>query len=392
MSLYKYESVDQFGNKKIGAVVAKNQREAYEILLQRNMQPIELERQYFISRKISTEDILLFFLHVSFQLKCGVHINEAIDTFIDFHGDAVLNATLIKVSEDLKNGEKISDAFKKNCPFNSIILGLLKAAEETGCLMETISSILNLLQLQNNWTRHIRRIVAYPTFITLLAITILFVSSHFLGPQVISLVQNYGKNEIPFLTKFAVDILPIVSTFLGIILLIIVGMIIIIRFNKNGQNIILQLVFKIPILSGIFTQVILWQLFEILHISCVAKLNFMSAFNLALPEVFIKEIKNQLINVKSKIMSGYKISTSFSTMPTITTDIVMAIFVGEEGNNLGKTFAHISEKIYSKLVNNIKLLGDVISIGLTLFTGMIFVFILCSMFAPIYDYIGSAGG
>lgn len=392
MSLYKYESVDQFGNKKIGAVVAKNQREAYEILLQKNMQPIELKRQYFISQKISTEDILLFFLHVSFQLKCGVHINDAIDTFVDFHGEAVLNATLIKVSEDLKNGEKISDAFKKNCPFNPIILGLLRAAEETGCLMETISSILNLLQLQNNWARHIRRIIAYPTFIALLAITILFVSSHFLGPQVISLVQNYGKNEIPFLTKFAVDILPTVSTFLGIILLLVIGAIIIMRFNKNGRNMILQFVFKIPILSGILTQITLWQLFEILHISYVAKLNFMSAFNLALSEIYIKEIKNQLITIKTKIMNGYKISTSFSTMSTITTDIVMAIFIGEEGNNLEKTFAHISEKIYSKLVNDIKLLGDVISIGLTLFTGMIFVFILCSMFAPIYDYIGTAGG
>lgn len=391
MSLYKYESIDTFGDKKSGALVAKNQREAYEILLQKGIQPIELKRQYFTSKKISTEDILLFFLHVSFQLKCSVHINDAIDTFIDFHGDAVLNATLIKVSEDLKNGEKISDAFKNNCPFNPTIIGLLKASEKTGCLMETISSILNLLQLQNNWTKQLRRILAYPIFIALLAVVILFVSSHFLGPQVISLIQNYGKNEVPFLTRFAVEILPKLSIFLGIILLFIIGTIILVRFNKSGRNIILQMLFRIPIFPKILTQITLWQLFEILHISYIAKLDFMSAFNLALSEIHMKKLQNQLISVKTKIMNGYKISTSFSTIPAISTDIAMAMFVGEEGNNLEHTFKHISEKVYSNLVNNIKLLGDIMSVSITLFTGIIFVFILCSMFSPIYDYIGTAG-
>lgn len=391
MSLYKYESIDKFGNKKIGAIVAESQQEAYENLLQKNVQPIEIKRQYFLSKKISTEDILLFFLHVSFQLKCGVHINEAIDTFIDFHGNSVLNATLIKVSDDLKNGKKISEAFEKNCPFNPIIIGLLKAAETTGCLTETISSVLNLLQLQNNWKNHIRGIIAYPAFIAVLAVVILFISSHFLGPQVVSLIRNYGKNDVPFLTKFAVDILPALSTFLGSILVIVIVAAGVMMINKKGQNIILQLAFRIPIISKILTQITLWQLFEILHISYVAKLDFMSAFNLALPAIHIKTMQNQLIDVKTKIMNGYKIATSFSTMPTISTDITMAIFVGEEGNSLEHTFAHICKKTYSNLVNNIKLLGDAMSISLTLFTGMIFVFILCSMFAPIYDYIGTAG-
>lgn len=391
MALYKYESIDAAGNKKIGAVVAENKSGAYEKLLKKNMQPTEIKRQYFLSKKISIEDLLLFFLHVSFQLKCGAHINEAIDNFIDFHGNDVLNAALISVSEDLKNGEKISAAFEKNCPFNPTVIGLLRAAEKTGCLTETISGILNLLQLEANWKNNLRGIIAYPAFIAAVAILILFVSSHFLGPQVVSLIQNYGDGEVPFLTKFAVGILPILSKFFGIIFMLLICAVTVMMAGKRGNDLILQAASRLPIVSAILTQITLWQVFEILHISYIAKLDFMAAFGLALQTIQIKKMKKQMIGVRENIVNGYKISASFSKIKNLKTDISAAIFIGEEGNNLEQTFEHISEKIYKELVNKIKLLGEFISIGLTLFAGAVFVFILCSLFQPIYNYAGMAG-
>lgn len=391
MSIYRYESIDPVGNKKIGAIVAEDKREAYKNLLGKNVQPTKLRRQYFLSKEISTEDILLFFLHVSFQLKCGARINESIDTFIDFHGNDALNATLLKVSEDLKNGEKISTAFEKNCKFNPIIIGLLKAAEKTGCLTETISGILNLLQLQANWKNRIRGIIAYPAFIAIIAILILFVSSNILGPQVISLIKNYGDSEVPFLTKFAVDVLPILSRFFGIVSALLLGTIAAMMLHKRGNDLVLQITFSIPILSSILKKIMLWQMFEILHISYIAKLDFLTAFDLVLQTIRVEKMKKQMTNVRENIVNGGKISTSFSKVPYLPTDIAVAIFIGEEGNNLEQTFSHISEKVYADLVNKIKMLGEVLSVGLTLFTGLIFVFILCSLFQPIYNYVGMVG-
>jgi len=391
MLIYKYIAIDKQGISQAGAITAINEQEVFAKLQINNLQPLKISKQRFISQKLKSEDVLLFFLHISFQLKCGAYIDEAIDSFIKFHGNDVLNATLIQISEDLKNGEKISSAFQKHCSFNTVIIGLLQAAENTGSLTETISNILKLLQFQNSWKRNIKNILAYPIFIALLAVVILLVSSHFLGPQVVALLKNYGTNDVPVLTLFAIDVLPILSNILAGILFVIISGISICMTNQYGRKFMLQLSYSIPILSKLIKKVALWQFFRLLHIAYVAKLDFIAAFNLAYQTIKIDSIKNQLDIVKENIINGHKISVSFSKMKDLATDVAMAIFVGEEGNNLEQTFQHVSEKSYAELINDIKSLGNTLSVSLTLFTGMIFVLVLCSLFQPIYNYIGMAG-
>ncbi|MDR2723808.1 MAG: type II secretion system F family protein [Holosporaceae bacterium] len=388
MPIYRYKILTADGLQKNGSILADDYKCAYDVLHAKNFQPLEIKKVYFISKKVTLEDILTFFLHISFQLKCGAGINEAIESFADFYENDVLNAALLNISNFLKKGESIGEAFEKcNFIFDNVIIGLLKSAEDTGNTTEIISNIMNFLKLQTDWKNNVKRAIAYPIFITIVALLVLALSIGILGPQIISLLQSNNTEEIPMLTLFTINILPQIFKALFLALAIL-------SFcfcNQAGRDFLFRIVLKIPKIGKLIIKISLWQFCKILHIALDAKLDFMQALDLAIGTIKLNLLKRELENIRCNIINGYKISESFFGGKLISKEILMAIYVGEEGNELVNSFNHISENQYKEILFDIKSLGQILSIGLTISTGLIFVFILCSLFYPIYSYVEVVG-
>ncbi len=387
MKIFKYEALSKKGNKKSGVVLADSDHVAYKTICKKELIPIDIAKVHRVSSKISLEELLVFFMHIDFQLRCGLKINEAIDSFADSQNNKILNVKLLEVSDALKNGQSLKEAFK-NSIFDKVISGLLNSAEKTGSLSEIISNILAFLKLKNEWKEKAKSALAYPIFITLVAIIIMWICITFLGPQVISLLDDYNSGEIPFLTNFAVNYLPV----FGIIFTVLIVAIFCCfacfssskKFRKNLQNYLLL----IPKVGSILKKIVLWNFFKILQIALDSKLDFIKSLKLGIDSIEIEDIKNDFENVKSKILSGYKISETFSSSKYITPSIATALYVGEAGNNLPDSMRHISDELYKEILHELEIFGRSLSIGLTLFTGGIFIFILSSLIFPLYNYIG----
>lgn len=391
MPIYKYTALTDNGVKKGGTIFADDYKHAYDFLVAKKKYPLKISKVFFVSRKVNLEDLLMFFMHIDFQLKCGVNIDQAIESFMDFYGNKVLNASLATVLADLKNGESISAAFEKcGSVFDNVIVGLIKSAEETGQIVEAIYNILVFLKLQSEWKTKVKQAVAYPMFITAVAIIVLILSITILGPQVISLVQTLDNKDVSLLTRFAIDVLPKISTyfFSGILAICVSG--ILMSFTKDGRELLSKLVLKIPKIGPLILKVTSWHFCKVLHIALSAKLDFIHGLKLAIES--IKFRKNEMKKILDYIVEGHKVSKAFAQTKIVSESQLMAIYVGENGNNLTSCFEHISDGQYKELLADIKTFGQFLSAGLTIFTGLIFVFILCSLFYPIYSYVEVVGG
>ncbi|MDR1375452.1 MAG: type II secretion system F family protein [Holosporaceae bacterium] len=392
MPIYRYQILTKDGLRKNGSILADNYKCAYENLRRKHYQPIYLRKVRFPSFKVSTEDMLMFFLHISFQLKCKVNINEAIESFIDFYGNKTLSASLLNVVDALKNGESVGYAFEK-CRniFDDVTIGLLKSTEKTGKTSEVIMSVLNFLKLQTEWKNSVKRTIAYPIFMAVIAILILVLSLCILGPQVAELMQNFSCGEAPLLTKLTLELLPLLWEIIFFLAIAAFPTILGLLLHKNSREILYNLLLKVPKIGTLIVKISLWQFCKILHIALDAKLDFMEALDLAIGSIRWKIMKTELQNVSERIAGGYKISESFSRAKFMPPSLIMALYVGEEGNDLIASFDHASEAQYKEIQFEIKALGQVLSIGLTLFTGFILIFILCGLFYPIYNYVEIAG-
>ncbi len=387
MKVFKYEALSKKGNKKSGVIFADSDCIAYKTICQKELIPIEIEKVRRVSAKISLEELLMFFMHVDFQLKCGLKINDAIDSFTDSHKNKVLSAQLLEISNSLKNGQSLNEAFK-NSIFDNIISGLLNSAEKTGNISEIIANILAFLKLKNDWKEKAKSTLSYPLFITLIATIIMWVCIVFLGPQVISLLNDYNREEVPFLTNFAVNYLPTLGVIFSIFIISIFSCFIGFSASQKFRNKIQNYFLSIPKIGNILRKIALWNFFKILHIALNSKLDFIKSFELGIESIKIKKIKNDFEKIKTAIISGHKIFEAFSSLKYISPSISTAIYVGESGNNLLESMRHISEELYKEILSEIETFGRSLSVGLTLLTGGIFIFILGSLFLPLYNYIG----
>ncbi len=387
MKIFKYKALSKKGKKHSGIILADSSRVAYKTICEKELMPINISKVRQISSQISIEELLMFFMHIDFQLKCGLKINEAIDTFVDSQKNKILNAKLLEISESLKNGQSLNEAFK-NSIFDSVVSGLLNSAEKTGSISLIISNILAFLKLKNEWKEKAKSVLAYPIFITLVAIIIMWVCIIFLGPQVVSLLNDYSNGEIPTITNFAVNYLPVLGAIFIIFMISIFSCLFFFsasqKFRKKIQNYLLS----IPKVGSILKKVVIWNFFKILHIALNSKLDFVKSLELGIDSVKIEKMKNDFEKIKSDILSGHKIFEAFSSSEFISPSISTAIYVGESGNNLSECTLHISDELFKEILRELKIFGRSLSIGLTLLTGGIFLFILISLFLPLYDYVG----
>jgi type II secretory pathway component PulF len=296
------------------------------------------------------------------------------------------------VLADLKSGVSLGEAFEKcSSVFDEVVIGLLKSAEKTGKIADIISNILKFLELQSNWKNHVKRAIAYPIFIACVAMLVMILSISLLGPQVMSLIQNAGTGDIPLLTQFIVGVLPVVSKITCCFIPIILLIFLLLTSSESIKFAIMEAVLRIPKLGPLIAKISFWHFCKILHMALEAKLDFVQAMDLAIDATKILNIKNELMAARNLIVEGHSISASFSKVKFISGAVISTVDIGEEGSNLSMSFNHMSSNQYDEIVLDIKAIGQNLSVGITLFTGMIFVLILCGLFFPIYSYVEMAG-
>lgn len=389
MLIYKYKAISFDGKKENGAIIAENQLEAFKKLKLKKYHPISLEKKKISTNKVKAEELLILFMHIDFQLKCGVSINKAIESFLSFHFNEELSASLAKVLSSLKSGMNLSVAFESCADiFGDTILGLLKASEKTGKLGVSVSNILNFLKLESQWKQDIRNALMYPCFLLLLSIFVLLFSLNILGPQIADFFknfQNYNLDSYP-LTKFALSI-PDYYKEISCLLVLLIVFSISIFSNKKYREYFLNKIISIPKMGDLIAKIFIWKSCKIIEIAISAKLEFIDALNLALKSQNLEDIQTEFNKAKQQIIAGFSVSSAFANMRYMPKDILVAIYIGEDSNNLKDAFSHITSSIYNDILYKINVLGKTLSVSFTILTGLVFVFIVFSLIYPIYDLV-----
>ena len=206
----------------------------------------------------------------------------------------------------------------------------------------------------------------------------------------ISLIQTLDNKDVPLLTEFAINALPKIAKYFCYFTVVTFMICVAMCFTKDGRKKLSNFILKIPKVGDLIIKVTLWHFCKVLHIALSAKLNFTQGLKLAIDSVKFKH--DEMKKILDYIIDGCPISEAFVQADIIPERLIMAISVGESGNNLTSCFEHISDGQYKDMLSDIKTFGKFLSAGLTLFTGAIFVFILCSLFYPIYSYVEVIGG
>ncbi len=398
--LFKYESITNIGEKKIGSIDASSKDSAISALQRRGLIVSSIKEEgenkgilkmSFFDRGVKMKDIVIMSRQISTLFEAQVSALKAFNLLASNTENPALVKILNTICSDIEAGVSISEALSRHPDaFSVFYVNMVKAGEESGKLTQTFSYLAEYLDRQYQLTSKTKNALIYPGFVIgvfLIVMSLMFV---FIVPRLAVIIKDSGQ-AIPISTKIIFALSDIFVNY-GIFLLL--GLVLfgfyIFRLTKteSGQKYLDKLKISVPIFKNIYMKLYLSRIADNMDTMLSSGITIIRAIELTSVVVGNRVYEDLLKDVGEKIKSGSSMSEAFSMHPEIPTIMAGMIHVGEETGSLGSILKTLG-KFYSREVNEavdtmVSLIEPLMIVALGLGVGLL----LTSVLMPIYNIAG----
>ena len=289
---------------------------------------------------------------------------------------------------ELQLGETFSNALaKQGNLFPALLINMIKAAEATGTLQETLDDMANYYTEVNNTHKEMVSALTYPAIITVFAIAVVTFIIVYVVPQFSTI---YGQMDIPItgLTLFLVNFSNFLTKNLALILLLIVALIVlnIIMFKKVKMYrvFIQEISMKLPVIKNIiiYNEI---AIFAKTFASLLRNNVFITESMGILSKITNNEIyKAIMFKTIDNIVMGEKISDAFKDHWAVPDVAYYMIVTGESTGQLADMMQKVSDYyqvMHKNTVNALKsLIEPIMIVFLAIMVGGILLAVIVPMF------------
>ena len=341
---------------------------------------------------LKNNDKLSMLSDLATMLSAGIPLLESVDALLE---DAKGNQKkfLEVLREDLSQGKHVYFTFSKfPNVFSRVTTSIVKASEEAGTLDVTLKDLKDNLKKDIEFSDKVKSALMYPLFIVFVFFAVLLMILVVVVPKISGVFERL-RVELPLPTKimiFLSNVLVNQTVFL-VAGAIILGIILIFAYRKQ-KKLLLNLFFKLPVLSGLAKDIDLTKFSRNLFLLLNAGIPITSALDLTEKVVVGRNIELGVRNAKEAVISGKKLSEGFKTNRKIFPSIMIRITeAGERSGSLDKSMFEISEfmdyQVSGKLKTATSLLEPILLVAIGGMVGGM----MLAIIAPIYGLIGQVG-
>lgn len=338
--------------------------------------------------KMSNKDLIFWLTQLSTYLKAGITLTDAMRILSKQMKSPSKRRIFENIVYQLTLGEAFSSSLEKQTNvFPSLLINMLKAAEATGELEETLDDMANYYTEIESTRKQMISAMTYPSIITVFSIAVITFILLYVIPKFVDVYDQAGI-KINSFTSAIINI----STFLknnisfiilGIILVIFI-IVIIYKKIKAFREFIQKFLMHLPIVG----KVIIYNEITIFTktFSSLLKNNVLITDSIGiLSKVTKNEVyKDIMFNTISNITKGEKISESFKNNWAVPDVAYYMIVTGESTGELAEMLNTVSkyyQEQHRSIVNNLKaFIEPIMIVTLAVIVGGIILAVIIPMF------------
>ncbi len=343
----------------------------------------------FLSPKLKTKDLLFWLTQLSTYLKSGIPLADSIK---------ILNQQMNKKGQykrafqsiiyELTMGESFSKALEKQGNmFPALLINMIKAAEATGELEETLDDMANYYEEIDKTRRQMISALTYPSVIMIFSLAVITFIMMYVIPEFVKIYES-ANAPIQGLTLSVINFSNFLKANIYNILLIIVIVIVVFSvcykkikaFRKNVQIFAM----KLPIFGNILKYNEM-TIFAKTFSSLLRNNVFITESIDILSKITNNEVYKEIMyNTINNIVKGEKISVAFKDHWAIPEVAYYMIVTGESTGKLAEMMSKVSsyyQEMHRNLVGSLKAFIEPIMISaLALVVGIIILAVVVPMF------------
>lgn len=307
-----------------------------------------------LEKRISTSDKAVFCRQLSITVNAGMPLRESLESIAGDMDHPTLRRVLQSVVMCLHQGESFSQAIERFPQyFDTLFVALVKAAEESGSLPETLEQLAGYMERSEKLARKIRSVTSYPIFILVFFIIVCAVMTLFVLPKFMESMRGLDV-QLPRLTQVVFGVNEFVlrhwAWFAAGIILPVFG-VALYRRTPRGRRALDALALKLPLFGICIRQSALARFCRNLGIMLRGGVGVTTAMDITSAISVNQVLVESLQKAKQRILGGERIAASLSQDKEIPRLVIRMIGVGEESGRLPEVLDKISS-LYEEYVEN----------------------------------------
>ena len=396
---FRYTALDSKNKKITNIFIAFSKMEVLTYLTNENLRVLSITTSKLIDilygpesqfqTKMSTKDLIFWLTQLSTYIKSGITLTEAMRILSKQMANNRSKKRLFdSIVYNLTLGESFSTALsKQGNTFPALLISMIKTAEATGELEETLDDMANYYTEVENTRKAMVSALMYPAIISVFSVGVITFILLYVMPQFEGIYKEAGA-DLNFFTQFLLDASQYLKTNIFKILLIIVliAMLLALAYQKIKafRRFVQEIAMKLPA----FGKIIIYKEMNIFAKTFASLLKnnvfITDSINL-LSEVTNNEIyKEIMLKTVNNIARGEKISDSFQNQWAVPEVAYYMIVTGESTGELAEMMdkvANYYQTEHKALVDNLKaFIEPVMIIFLAVVVGGIVLAIVLPMF------------
>jgi type II secretory pathway component PulF len=396
MPTFKYRVRDRLGKAMTGTIEAQTIEMAGNHLYQTGYFPIAIEEASASTsinlsdfwkrfRKVKPEEIILFSQQLSTLYKAGLPLLSGLKGLRDQTLNQKFKEILEEINLQVEGGNTLFGAMSRYPDvFSVVYLNMIRAGETSGRLTESLNRFVTLADRELRTRQKVQETTRYPKIVVFAVIVAFVVLLAFVIPRFAQVFAQF-KTTLPLPTRIMIGVNNLFQNYWYLIIPVFLLVPILLRRyirTEKGRVFWDRLKTRIPGLGRLFVISALSRFahtFVMLNKSGIPILQTLEITSTTLNNVAISE---SIQEISRQVREGRSLADGMRESGRFTPLVIQMVGVGETTGTLDEMLIRITEYYDIELENAIKKMTTYIEPALTLFMGVVVLFLALAVFLP----------
>lgn len=399
MATYEYMAVDKGGKQKKGTMDAQTPERVKEFLKNEGLIPISVKEQSFLNKdisigakKVKPRDMSVFCKQFASIMQAGVTIINALQMLSEQTENKTLREAVKSVQIDVEKGESLAGAMRNQKEvFPPILIHMVEAGEASGSLDIAFERLSVQFEKQAKINGLVKRALAYPIVIILVAIAVVIVMLVVVFPQFEQMFASLDS-ELPAITKLVQSMSNFVQSFWWLLAMLIALIVLGIRTyakTENGQILFSKIALNAPMFGNLTIKSASATLTRTLSTLLAAGISLVDAVEIVSKVISNAIVRSALENSVEEIQRGVPLSVPLEQSGIFPPMVYHMTRIGEETGNVEEMLSKIADYYEEEVENATAALTSMLEPLIIILLGGLVMFILLSIYLPILSMYGA---
>ena len=338
-------------------------------------------------RKIKSRDFIIFNQQFVALVGSGLPILKALELLAKREKEEQLQVILRNVTEQVKAGSLLSEAFENQGSFSKVYTASVYAGEKSGNLEQVLQRFIQYQKTINTTRSKIKSALTYPL---ILASLLMILVSYLMAVVVPQFAQFYAgmDTNLPSITQFLIVVSQSIHNqfFTGIIVIgvLLASLSMWVRGNR-GRAYFDKLKLRFPIVGDVWQKFLFAQVSRTLSTLLSGGIPLVNSLDIISTSTGNLVVTGALKNAVISVREGQSLAKSLEETQVVPGLAIEMIEVGESSGNLSEMLGHVADFYDDEVSTRLNQLFTFIEPILLLILAVIVAFVLIALYMPIFS-------